>query len=145
MIKLVELPEQALPALLEGSFPPGVYRWSPERPTAAMADALSWAASAGWRGAALELADVRDKATLLDRCAADLEVPEWFGRNWDALADCLTDLSWWQDARGYLLLTSGWPAFQDTTPKDAATAAEILAAAADYWAARDVPLAVLLG
>ncbi|QDU81619.1 Barstar (barnase inhibitor) [Polystyrenella longa] len=30
----------------------------------------------------------------LDHLAEVLEFPSYFGRNWDALSDCLTDLSW---------------------------------------------------
>ncbi|WP_446686701.1 barstar family protein [Pseudofulvimonas gallinarii] len=30
--------------------------------------------------------------------AAVFRFPEWFGDNWDALADCLADLSWWLGA-----------------------------------------------
>ena len=33
-----------------------------------------------------------DKATVLDAFAADLDLPDWFGRNWDALLDALRDL-----------------------------------------------------
>ncbi len=34
------------------------------------------------------------KASLLDEMAAALQFPPTFGENWDALADCLTDLAW---------------------------------------------------
>lgn len=34
------------------------------------------------------------KAELLDGFAAALRFPRWVGRNWDALADALGDLSW---------------------------------------------------
>jgi len=42
----------------------------------------------------IDLAGCTDKATLLARFAAALHFPDWFGHNWDALSDCLTDLSW---------------------------------------------------
>ncbi|WP_341647529.1 barstar family protein [Thauera humireducens] len=42
----------------------------------------------------VELADCTDKAGLLRRFAEAFRFPDWFGHNWDALADCLTDLSW---------------------------------------------------
>lgn len=35
-----------------------------------------------------------DKASALDAIAAALRFPPWFGRNLDALADSLRDLSW---------------------------------------------------
>ena len=34
------------------------------------------------------------KAELLDGFAAAMRFPHWVGRNWDALADALGDLSW---------------------------------------------------
>lgn len=34
------------------------------------------------------------KAELLERVALALSFPDYFGRNWDALIDCLSDLSW---------------------------------------------------
>ena len=33
-----------------------------------------------------------DKEGVLDAFATDLELPDWFGRNWDALVDALRDL-----------------------------------------------------
>lgn len=34
------------------------------------------------------------KATLMDQWASVLAFPEYFGRNWDAFDECLSDLSW---------------------------------------------------
>ena len=42
----------------------------------------------------IDLAGCTDKAELLARIARTLRFPDWFGHNWDALADCLCDLSW---------------------------------------------------
>lgn len=38
--------------------------------------------------------NVQGKEELLDRVARGLSFPDYFGRNWDALIDCLSDLSW---------------------------------------------------
>lgn len=40
----------------------------------------------------LDAAAVADKAALLSAVAAALDFPVWFGRNWDALDECLADL-----------------------------------------------------
>lgn len=56
----------------------------------------------GWRVATLDGAAIASREALLDACATALEFPGWYGRNWDALADCLRDLSW-LPADGYLL------------------------------------------
>ena len=42
----------------------------------------------------VSLAGATGKKELLARLAQGLQFPAWFGANWDALEDCLTDLSW---------------------------------------------------
>lgn len=49
------------------------------------------------RGVTVHLVDgsaVTTKAAALDAIAAALSFPDWFGKNLDALYDCLRDLSW---------------------------------------------------
>lgn len=41
---------------------------------------------------------VRSKADLLRSLSSQLSFPDWFGWNWDALHDCLRDLSWLQES-----------------------------------------------
>lgn len=95
-----------------------------------------------WHVVSLRLDGVSDRAGFLDRCARDLELPDWFGHNWDALADCLIDLSWWGESGGYLLHIRGWEAFRAAAPEAAAIAADVLADAVAYWSARGTPLTV---
>ncbi|MFE3071129.1 barstar family protein [Streptomyces sp. NPDC059247] len=84
----------------------------------------------------LDLTGVTDKAALMDRCAAALALPEWFGRNWDALADCLTDLP-----EPVALVVTGWQEYARTRPREWGTAQEVFATAVDQCPTR---LAVLL-
>ncbi|WP_030560505.1 barstar family protein [Streptomyces aureocirculatus] len=86
----------------------------------------------GWATRALDLDGVRDKAAFMDRCAAALTLPDWFGRNWDALADCLTDPALARGARGQLLVVSGWREYADAAPDDWAAAQEVFADAVAY-------------
>lgn len=58
----------------------------------------------GWHVVQLELTGPTDKTALMDICAHVFELPEWFGRNWDALADCLGDV---QHRPGTLVAFSG--------------------------------------
>ena len=37
---------------------------------------------------------IADKTSLLAWYSQSLDFPAWFGGNWDALSDCLSDLSW---------------------------------------------------
>jgi RNAse (barnase) inhibitor barstar len=40
---------------------------------------------------------------LYDECAAALQFPYYFGENWNAFFDCITDLSW-MPGEGYILM-----------------------------------------
>ncbi len=40
----------------------------------------------------LDGTEIGDRGQLHDRLASSLELPEWYGRNLDALFDCLTDM-----------------------------------------------------
>jgi hypothetical protein len=79
-----------------------------------------------------------DKEALLQRFAAPLEFPDWFGRNWDALEDCLTDLSWYE-ADGYVLLLHGADALAERRSDDYGVLVDVLGACAQYWRERGVP------
>lgn len=72
------------------------------------------------------------KAGYLAALAAAVGAPEYFGGNWDALADGLQDLSW-VEAPAYALVLHGVPAL---TEEERGIAADILSDTADFWAAR---------
>ena len=87
------------------------------------------------RNSKLLVARIRyaEKAQLLKDIAAALGFPHWFGHNWDALEDCLTDLSW-RDAAGYVLL------FDDAKRSDElGVLIDILRSSAEWWAGRGKP------
>jgi hypothetical protein len=75
------------------------------------------------------------KAALLRTMAKQLDFPDWFGENWDALEDCLTDLSW-HEAAGYVLLLEQ---FHTLGSGDLATLTDVLSSAAAFWAAQGKP------
>ncbi|MCK7625979.1 barstar family protein [Streptomyces sp. RS10V-4] len=131
----------ALAAVLDGRTPAGVLPWPADRP---VADALAAARDAGWTGAALGLEGVADKAGFMDACTAALDLPGYFGRNWDALADCLTDLSWLPPARGRLLVVTGWQGYAAAVPEEWAVVEEVLADAVAYWRDSATALALIM-
>lgn len=128
-------------ALLQGRIPPGIYRLTGGTggaAIAAMADRL------GWRFAQLNGRQITTKAAFLEACAAALNFPTYFGKNWDALADNLRDLAWAPAGRGYLLLYEDAGCFAAAAPADFAVALEILRATVADWRATSTPMAVLL-
>lgn len=42
----------------------------------------------------VNISDISDEESLYSEMAMKLSFPEYFGRNWDALYDCLTDMEW---------------------------------------------------
>src|SRR5258706_9005825 len=83
----------------------------------------------------IDLRRVAGKPALLERLAGALEFPRWFGGNWDALEDCVSDLSWIK-ADGHVLLIEGAAAL----PADErGIFVEILASAAAAWTERKRP------
>lgn len=77
----------------------------------------------------------RDKADLLDQVAAAARFPPWVGRNWDALHDALTDLSWLGDTDVIVIIRHRPVAAGPEAIDEGALAVglEILAEAAEFW------------
>lgn len=78
-----------------------------------------------------DLAGKHGKGEFLAAIAQAIKAPEWFGHNFDALADALSDLSW-SEAPGYvLLLRNGGETL--SLQHDHSIATEIFADAAAFW------------
>ena len=71
-----------------------------------------------------------EKDALLKRIAQALDFPDWFGGNWDALEDCLSDLP----AAGYVLLFEHAKAGDDL-----GVLIDVLRSSAEQWAERGKP------
>lgn len=82
-----------------------------------------------------DLGGAPDQEVLLERLALALGFPAWFGGNWDALEDCLTDLAW-RAGTGHVLLIEG---HGELPADDLGVLLDVLAAAAHYWAGRGRP------
>lgn len=110
------------------------------RESAALAEA---ARALGFEVAHVDLSACLDKESALRRFALAMKFPSWFGGNFDALADCLGDLSW-LPADGYLLLiehSDGWRLADD---ENFAALLDILNEAAVIWGDRGVPFWALM-
>ena len=111
-----------LAAVLAGRVEPGVYRWHAAYD---VADVRHTVERAGWRFAHLDGWSLATKAELLDALGAALNFPDHYGRNLDALADCLTDLE-----AGTVLLWDGWSPLARDDQRTFAVVVELLRAAA---------------
>jgi hypothetical protein len=129
-----------LERLLAGDRPPGLYRLSADMDLERMRLA---AKARGWRVFHLDGRRVVDKASFLLAAAKSLEFPTYFGHNWDAFEELLTDLSW-APAAGYLLLYDHPARFARSRPREWVTARAILEEAVAYWRRQGTPLVVLL-
>jgi RNAse (barnase) inhibitor barstar len=107
----------------------GVYRASRADP---VADAVR---GSKLSFAVVSLAGVTEKSALLRTIAAALGFPDGFGENWDALEDCLSDLSWRQ-SQGQVLV---FEAFQFLPAADLGVLIDVLNSAAQFWAGQGEP------
>ena len=84
------------------------------------------------RGSKLRLVRIAyaEKDALLKRIAEALDFPDWFGGNWDALEDCLSDLP----EAGYVLLFEHARAGDDL-----GVLIDVLRSSAEQWAERGKP------
>ncbi|MGC9541006.1 barstar family protein [Streptomyces sp. UG1] len=93
----------------------------------------------------LDLDGVTDKAGLMDRCARDLELPDWFGRNWDALVDSLSDRTVWPAGaveRGLVVVVRNWQPYAKARPGEWGTAQDVFADAVARASSLTVALAL---
>jgi hypothetical protein len=103
-----------------------------------LSDVRSAANEVGFTVFDADLATVQSKSEFLAAVAQAIEAPEWFGKNWDALADALGDLSW-KPAPGYVLvLRNGLNTF-NLLESDHEIAKEILDNTVSYWKTQHKP------
>ena len=72
-----------------------------------------------------------------------MHFPAWFGMNWDAFEDCVTDLEW-APAGAYRVLLDNMGQFAQAAPQHFRTLLETLEAAARFWSERGVVFQVLV-
>lgn len=116
----------------------GVYRLN-----CPLADLRAAVAQAGFALFEAELAAVHDKGGFLAAVASAIHAPAGFGNNWDALADALGDLAWFdisgQPASGYVLLLRNGGEACGLPATDLGVATEILADTVSFWKSQGKP------
>ncbi len=87
--------------------------------------------------------NIARKEQLMNAAATAMHFPKDFGRNWDALEECLTDLEW-VEADGYLIYYDHIDGLLETHPDQFETLVEILRDAVSSWKDDGEPMVVLL-
>jgi len=117
----------------------GVYATS-----AAQSHAMSLsAASINFDCWSVDIHATQTAPALLRQIGQALHFPEWYGENWDALADCLTDLSW-SEADGFIVLLQGGDALHAAQPGLWQTLVDMLVEVSDFWRENQVAFWVLV-
>lgn len=102
--------------------PPRIHRWPDAQWAAAYEGQV---AAENWDIVHLDTSLRWDKRGFLAAARQAFGFPEWFGMNWDALADSLTDVP--PPAAGLLVEWTGWGPMARMFPQDFAVAVDILA------------------
>jgi RNAse (barnase) inhibitor barstar len=91
----------------------------------------------------VDAAHADSKSALLAALAKGLKLPEHFGDNWDALADCLEDGDW-LGSHGVVIAIRHAAHYQKAHASDWETLSDILNEAAEYWRERHKPFWVFV-
>jgi RNAse (barnase) inhibitor barstar len=83
-----------------------------------------------------------DKAAMLEAVSTALRFPDYFGFNWDALDECLCDLSWHDGPVALLVEDAAVP--EEQAPEAWDILLDALAGAARFWRAEGRPFSVFL-
>lgn len=127
-----------LAAVLAGRTEPGLYRWHGGFDVPTVRHTVE---HAGWRFAHVDGWVEETKAEFLEAVGEALGFPEHYGRNFDALADCLHDVTA-ADTRGTILLWDGWGPFARADGRAFSVALSVLGSRVN--ADRGGPFVVLL-
>ena len=82
-------------------------------------------------------------AGFFQELARALRFPDYFGRNWDAVYDCLTDLNW-LPATGYVLVVDGFDQLAMNEPGQWDIGLKVLREACAFWRPLSRPMYALL-
>jgi len=92
----------------------------------------------------IDIGHAHDKADFLAHLSKAMGFPQWFGGNWDALADCLKDLSW-LPGKGWVVVLEKSKHFGAGHSHEFQEAMDLMGEIADYWRAQNKPFWTLIG
>ncbi|XGV98390.1 MAG: barstar family protein [Leptolyngbya sp. BL-A-14] len=118
-----------LVAVLRGEGSPGLYTL--ETPISTD-DLVTLSQKHGAHLFCLNGAGINNKSEFLHAIASAMSFPDYFGKNWDALDDCLTDLDWLEGDR-LVLLYDQPDRFAQADPSEWQVALDILRSTVEYW------------
>lgn len=122
--------------LLARRTPAGTYAWHSHLE---VPDVRREVEDAGWVFAHVDGRVARTKPDLLRVVGTALDFPDWYGQNFDALADCLSDVD---RGDGTLLLWDDWDVLAGAEPRAFSVALSVLGTRVNDE--RGGPFAVLL-
>ena len=95
----------------------------------------------------IDIGHAHDKQDFLVHLARAMRFPASFGGNWDALADCLKDLSWAgaDQVKGWVVILEKSKHFCAGHHHEFEEAMDVMAEAAEFWRTQGKPLWTLIG
>ena len=91
----------------------------------------------------IDIGHVHDKENFLELVSRAMRFPDWFGKNWDALADCLRDLSWLQGG-GWVVVLEKSKHFAAGHRREFDEAMDLFKEISEYWRQARRPFWVLV-
>jgi len=86
---------------------------------------------------------INDKKSFFQETSLKMRFPAYFGFNWDAFRDCITDLSWLPMQDGLVLVYKNPNKFMGSDPEDWNIANEILLESITFWNKMDIPMFII--
>lgn len=115
---------------------------SPERDSEIIGTMVKGLVDQGVKVFYLDGRAINSKKSFFIKAAEVMQFPEYFGHNWDAFDECITDLEW-VPAKRYVLIYNKPNLFAETNPLDWQIAYDTLQSAVDYWQSTDTPMDIL--
>lgn len=107
-------------------------------PQAGVAELIDGAQAAGCMVFRVDFSRATGKDDMLDAIAKSLAFPDWFGANWDALADCLMDMAW-RPAVGYVVILDHADHVHALAEADFVALLRVFDDVAEQWRDDEVP------